>query len=96
MTPEELAELHPDLLLLESRETYDSCIVGLVERAGSAPCVCYDVNKVIKCLTDGGMTEEEAYEFFDYNIIGAYMGEKTPAFLWPLEVEDDDPQTSDT
>ena len=96
MTPEELAELYPDLLLLEPRETYDKCIVGLARSAGESYSVCYDENKVIKCLTDGGMTEEEAYEFFDYNIIGAYMGEKTPAFLWPLEVEDDAPQTDNT
>jgi len=96
MTPEELAELDPDLLLLEPREIYNKCIVGLVERAGSAPRVCYDVNKVIKCLTDGGMTEGEAYEFFDYNMIGAYMGEHTPIFLWPFEVEEYDPQTNNT
>ena len=26
------------------------------------------------------MTEEEAIEFFYYNIVGAYMGEHTPCF----------------
>jgi len=96
MTPEELAELHPDLLLLEPRETYDKCIVGLARSAGESYSVCYDENKVIKCLTDGGMTEEEAYEFFDYNIIGAYMGERTPTFLWDFTVKKDAPQTDNT
>ena len=41
MTPEELAELHPDLLLLEPRETYDKCIVGLAVSAGESCGVCY-------------------------------------------------------
>ena len=26
------------------------------------------------------MTEEEAVEFFEFNIIGAYVGESTPIF----------------
>jgi hypothetical protein len=30
-----------------------------------------------------GMTEEEAYEFVDFNIAGAYMGEETPVIVWP-------------
>ena len=97
MTPEELAELHPDLLLLEPRETYDKCIVGLARRAGESPSVCYDVNKIIECLVkEDGMTEEEATDFFDFNIVDAHMGEHTPTFLWPFKVEEDDPQTSDT
>lgn len=27
------------------------------------------------------MTNEEAIEYFEYNIIGAYVGEKTPTFI---------------
>lgn len=27
------------------------------------------------------MTEEEAIEYFEYNILGSYMGENTPVFL---------------
>jgi hypothetical protein len=26
------------------------------------------------------MTREEAYEFFDYNILGAYVGDRTPIY----------------
>jgi len=29
-----------------------------------------------------GMTEEEAQEFFDYNIAGAYVGAFTPVYMW--------------
>jgi len=27
------------------------------------------------------MDEEQAYEYFDYNVIGSYVGEQTPIFL---------------
>jgi hypothetical protein len=96
MTPEQLAEIDPDMMYMEPRETYDSCIVGLIERAGSGLCVCYDGNMVLRRLEADGMTPDEAQEWMDYNIVSAYMGERTPAFLWPFKVEEDDPQTSDT
>lgn len=31
------------------------------------------------------MTEEEAMEYFEYNIIGAYVGDKTPEFIETIE-----------
>ena len=97
MTPKELAELNPALTLLEPRETYDKCIVGWAGSARESYSLCYDVNKIIECLVEkDGMTEGKAYEFFNYNIIGAYMGERTPIFLWPFEVEEYDPQTNNT
>ena len=30
--------------------------------------------------TRDGMSEEDAIDFFYYNIVGAYMGEHTPCF----------------
>ena len=32
-------------------------------------------------VEEQGMTTEEAIEFYEYNIVGAYMGEATPIFL---------------
>jgi hypothetical protein len=29
-----------------------------------------------------GMTHEEAIEFFDFNIAGAYVGEYTPIYMY--------------
>jgi hypothetical protein len=31
------------------------------------------------------MSEEEAWEYFDFNIAGAYVGEHTPFFLEKME-----------
>ena len=45
------------------------------------PIACYDKDKVIARLRDDGMNWEEAVEFFEFNQLGAWMGEKTPCFL---------------
>ena len=60
---------------------FDDCIVGVVERFGSEPVICYNKEKMLKSLQKDGMTYEEAYEYFDFNIIGAFVGDTTPAFI---------------
>ena len=42
----------------------------------------YSVSKCIDILKKD-MTEEEAIEFFDFNVKGAYVGEKTP--IWCID-----------
>ena len=42
----------------------------------------YDSAKVISCLmVNDNMTEDEAKDYFEYNIKGNYSGEGTPLFL---------------
>ena len=60
---------------------YDDCIIGICNRFGQEPIVLYDQNKVIQKLMDDGMSGEEALEYFEFNQIGAWMGDRTPAFL---------------
>ncbi len=60
---------------------FDDAIVGVMGAFGSEYKVCYDKNKVFDILIKDGMTYEEAVEWYEYNIIGAYVGEKTPVFL---------------
>jgi hypothetical protein len=67
-----------DLLIMDD---YDDCIVGVSERFGSAPHVIYDLDKILGKLIDSGMTPEEAEEYYEFNMIGSYVGEHTPAFL---------------
>ena len=42
--------------------------------------MAYDVNKIIEILARD-MSEDEAVEYFEFNILGAYMGERTPVFV---------------
>ena len=60
---------------------YEECIVGVVEQFGRPPILCYDKTKILAKLIDDGMTDDEAEEFFEYNQIGAYVGDSTPCFV---------------
>jgi len=42
----------------------------------------YSTKKIIEILqTRDGMSEDDAWEFFSFNIEGAYVGTKTPIFM---------------
>jgi hypothetical protein len=71
-----ISEEHPDLLTLDG---FDEAVIGVVERAGLL-AVCYDRNKIISILMRD-MNQEEAWEYYEFNILGAYMGESTPVYL---------------
>jgi hypothetical protein len=71
-------DLTEDMLVMDG---YDDCIVGVVERFGQPPIVCYDRDKVIRAHMKDGMDYEEAEEFFEFNQIGAWLGESTPCFI---------------
>lgn len=60
---------------------YDDCIVGIVEQFGRPPIVCYDKDRVLKKLQKGGMSQEEAEEYWSFNQIGAWVGDHTPCFI---------------
>jgi hypothetical protein len=55
---------------------FDEAIIGVDE---STMRVIYSVKKCIEILMRD-MSEEDAMEYFDYNVSGSYMGEKTP--IW--------------
>lgn len=61
---------------------YDDCIIGICRSFGADQLkVAYSTNKIIEKLQDGGCTNEEAVEFVEYNMIGSYVGERTPVFI---------------
>lgn len=60
---------------------FDDAILGIGQRFNDH-FVVYDVATVIETLmTRDGMTEEDAQEFYDVNIVGAWVGDGTPCFL---------------
>jgi hypothetical protein len=75
----EINEINPEALLCDG---FDDAIIGLAERINLGPVVAYDTEKMIDIMVErDGMTYEEAIEYFDYNILGAWMGEYTPVFI---------------
>lgn len=61
---------------------FDDCIVGVVDRYGQEPIFCYSGRMVIERLMSQGMSEEEALEYFEFNQLGAWLGNETPCFIW--------------
>lgn len=56
-------------------------IIGKVERFGLPALILLDRDRCIEIfVTRDGMTPDEAEEFFEFNVIGAWMGEGTPCF----------------
>ena len=59
----------------------DDAVLGIGYRCSKEPLLVYSVDKVIEILVRrDGMTPDEAREFFEFNIGGAWMGEGTP--IW--------------
>ena len=75
---EELLMLVDGLLVMDG---YNDCIAGVMERFGQDPIVCYDKEKVLDRHMEAGMDRAEAQEFFEFNQIGAWVGDQTPCFL---------------
>jgi len=58
---------------------FDDALVGCTY--GANVVAVYDINKMIEVLIAEGMEYDDAVEFIEYNIVGAYMGEKTPQYV---------------
>lgn len=54
----------------------------LVER------LVYNGGVITEILIEKGMSEEDAQEYIDFNIVGAYVGDSTPIVMWPATVEE--------
>lgn len=64
---------------------WDGCedaIIGEGQRCGSEPVLVYDYDKLVKIFEKQGMRQDEAIEWVDFNILGAYIGEDTPIILF--------------
>ena len=58
---------------------FDDALLGYTQRVGQPTLAVYDRLKCIEVLMyRDGMTFEEAEEFFEYNVAGAWVGEGTP------------------
>ena len=72
----------PEAMVMDG---YDDCILGVIERMGMDPIVCYDKQMVLMKLQCEGMSDEEAIEWYEYNMVGAWVGDTTPCFLNTLD-----------
>lgn len=58
---------------------FDDALIGCTY--GANVVAVYDLDKVIEILVEEGMEYDDAVEHVDYNVVGSYVGEKTPIFI---------------
>ena len=59
----------------------EEAIIGVGSRCGQDDVVCYDAEKVIQIFVSQGMSYEEAQEYAECNVFGAWVGDKTPMWI---------------
>ena len=71
---------------------HDNAILGpacIWRGGGQVEVLVYDAEIIRENLmTESGMDSEEAREFIEFNIEGAYMGEDTPVLVWTQDMWD--------
>lgn len=73
---EKILEQYQDEEILIA-DGFDSAVIGIDENSMR---LIYSVEKCINILMGQGMEMTEAVEYFDFNVSGSYMGDKTP--IW--------------
>jgi hypothetical protein len=74
---EKIVEQYYDEEILKA-DGFDDAVIGIEENDMR---LIYSVYKCLKIL-EQEMTEEDAMEYFTFNVSGAYVGEKTPIWCW--------------
>ena len=75
-TLDNIIEAFPEASFLTA-DGFDNCIIGLEVMSMR---LIYSKSKIVMQLVYEGLTIEEAFEHFSYNIEGSYVGEQTP--IW--------------
>lgn len=83
MTPDEIVALltdeNPEALLADG---FESALIGLARRCGQPTLATYDYDLGVRVLIQrDGMTYEEAVEWMEFNVVGAWVGPNTPIWL---------------
>jgi len=74
------ATIDQDVEILKA-DGYDDCVLGYDYSWDGTIRLIYSVKQIIdKMIKEDGMTDEEAVEYFEFNMRGSYVGEQTP--IW--------------
>lgn len=77
-----------EALLLEPQEMFNTCLLGVAERADGMLVAAYDSAQVVAEMQLANHWDyDEAREFFDFNVLNSYVGEKSPVFIDSLITE---------
>lgn len=66
---------------------HDNAYIGVGSSIGEPDRLVYDSDIILDNLKAQGMTEEEAQEYFSYNILDAYVGDKMPVYVSKIPLD---------
>ena len=70
-------------------EEYEDAFIGFAQRCGQPRLAVYDRHKCASILiVDHGMDKQEAMEYFEYNVDGAWLGDDTPLIFNKMSYKD--------
>lgn len=83
MTKLDLIQEHYSDCEFLKADGFDEAVLGVVfDNMNAVVRLAYSRCKCLEILMKrDGMSEDEAVEFFEFNVEGAYMGEKTPVWV---------------
>tara|TARA_Y100000310_G_C20679061_1_gene814812 strand:+ start:2575 stop:2871 length:297 start_codon:yes stop_codon:yes gene_type:complete len=70
---------------------FEDAVIGIAQRCGETPVVIYSYAACIAAMVRKGMSEHEAMEFIEFNLVGAWCGPGTPMLMHEMgfaEVEE--------
>jgi hypothetical protein len=78
-----IIECYPDEEIIKA-DGLDSAIIGIEINSMR---LIYSSNKIIQILiAENKMELEDALEFYEFNIAGAYIGDKTPIYCYNIDL----------
>lgn len=83
LTRKNMVDAFPDEELLFA-DGFDDAILGVDDRDFR---VVYSVKRILEVLQKEGLTQEQSMEHYEYNILGAYVGEKTPIYVFDVFIK---------
>jgi hypothetical protein len=64
---------------------FDEAFIGLSQRINEPLCAVYSYEKMVDVLMSrDGMDYEDAVDYLDFNVVGAWVGEQTPIIVMPI------------
>jgi hypothetical protein len=74
-----IAEHNERALFLDG---FDEAIIGYTRNSSSEVVCVYNIGRILEILVgEHNMTQEEAIEYYDFNIEPSYMGEHSPIYM---------------
>jgi hypothetical protein len=61
---------------------FDEAVIGF---DFNSERLIYSISKMIEILVNDGMEKIDAIEYLEFNTFAAYVGEKTPIYMWDLK-----------